>query len=613
MRSSGRVPDCRSRPPVAECGFCGPTTSSPFPTDPLPALITGLSDRCEIGEELGRGGMAVVYRAMDRRHARSVAIKVMRPGVLASGESADRFLREIRFAAQLTHPHILPLYDSGEIPHADGAPLLFYVMPLIAGGSLRDRLKAEQRLPVDQAIRLVRAVGAALDYAHRRNIVHRDVKPENILLQEGEPVVADFGVARALCEECEAVPGVTEPGVAVGTPVYMSPEQATADPSVDGRSDQYALACVLYELLTGEPPFGGSGPRKTMARHATEAPRSPRLGRPEIPAAVERALLQALAKDPAGRYASVAEFCDALVTPLSGLPDQPGGRGRRTIAVLPFTNATPHADNEYVSDGITEDLIHALAHVEGLQVSPRSSVFALKGRHEDVRAVGALLGASAVLDGKRPTRRRSIPDHRSTGRRDGRPVALVGALRPREPGHPRAAGRSGPEYRGHAPHPVPGPGGAGRGGTSAPVPTCCRRCSSSSRLSRRTPASRWPIPVSPKRILRSRGCRSSTTGTGRRPGGSSAGRSSSIHSMPAPGSGTPGTSRPWAGYPNRSRKGSAPSNSIRHRSPSAAVSAGCPAAADATGQGGRFRAQFSSQQHRNHSAVEHGMIDHGWR
>ncbi len=346
--------------------------------------------------------MSVVYLVHDRRHDRPVALKVLHGALLSSGEHADRFLREIRFAAQLTHPHILPLYDSGEIASPEGPPLLFYVMPLVAGGSLRDRLKAEHRLPVDQAIRLIRAAGAALDYAHRRNIVHRDVKPENILLQEGEPVVADFGVARALCDACDvagaALP-VTEPGVAVGTPVYMSPEQASGDPVIDARSDQYALACVLYELLTGQPPFAGSSARKTMARHATETPRSPRLDRPEIPAAVERALLQALAKDPAERYASVVEFCDALVTPLSGLPDQPGGRGRRTIAVLPFTNATPNADNEYVSDGITEELIHALAQVEGLQVSPRSSVFALKGKHEDVRAVGALLGASVVLEG----------------------------------------------------------------------------------------------------------------------------------------------------------------------------------------------------------------------
>lgn len=241
--------------------------------------------------------------------------------------------------------------------------------------------------------------------------MHRDVKPENIPLQEGEPVVADFGVARALCEACEAEPGVTEPGVAVGTPVYMSPEQATADPSVDGRSDQHALACVLYELLTGEPPFGGSGPRKAMARHAMEAPRSPRLGRPEIPAAVERALLQALAKDPVGRYASVAEFCDALVTPLSGLPDQPGGRGRRTIAVLPFTNATPNADNEYVSDGITEERDPRARPRRG--VAGLAPEFGLCAQGQ-ARGCSCRRGAAGGIGGagrECQTRWRPVPDH----------------------------------------------------------------------------------------------------------------------------------------------------------------------------------------------------------
>jgi len=352
-----------------------------------------------VEREIGRGGMSVVYLAHDRRHDRPVALKVLRSGLLTSREHADRFLREIRFAAQLTHPHILPLYDSGEIPDPAGIPLLFYVMPMVVGGSLRDRLKAEGRLPVEQAIRIVRAVGAALDYAHRRNVVHRDIKPENILMQEGEPVVSDFGVARGLCDECDPVPTVTEPGVAVGTPAYMSPEQASGDPVVNARSDQYALACVLYELLTGEPPFAGSGNRATMARHATEPARSPRVIRPEIPGAVERALLKALSKEPSERFASVTEFCEALVTPLSGLPDQPGAGARRTIAVLPFTNASPNPDNDYVSDGITDELIHALAQVEGLQVAPRTSVFALKGKYEDVRTVGALLGATVVLEG----------------------------------------------------------------------------------------------------------------------------------------------------------------------------------------------------------------------
>jgi serine/threonine-protein kinase len=370
-----------------------------LPEAPSEPLLRGLGERYVIEREIGRGGMSVVYLAHDRRHDRPVALKVLRSGLLTSREHADRFLREIRFAAQLTHPHILPLYDSGEIVDPAGTPLLFYVMPLVVGGSLRDRLKAEGRLAVEQAIRIVRAVGAALDYAHRRNVVHRDIKPENILMQEGEPVVSDFGVARGLCDDCDPVPSVTEPGMAVGTPAYMSPEQASGDPVVGARSDQYALACVLYELLAGEPPFAGSGNRATMARHATEPPRSPRAVRPEVPGAVERAVLKALTKEPSERFASVAEFCEALVTPLSGLPDQPGAGGRRTIAVLPFTNASPNPDNDYVSDGITDELIHALAQVEGLQVAPRSSVFALKGKYEDIRTVGALLGATVVLEG----------------------------------------------------------------------------------------------------------------------------------------------------------------------------------------------------------------------
>ncbi|HMV34058.1 MAG TPA: serine/threonine-protein kinase, partial [Gemmatimonadales bacterium] len=244
-----------------------PSAAVPAPGEARRAALAG---RYDLEGPIGQGGMAVVYRAQDRRHGRPVAIKAIRAGLLASGESADRFLREIRYAAQLGHPHILPLYDSGELPAPDGSALLFYVMPLVEGGSLRDLLRAEGRLPVGQAIRLVRAVGAALDYAHRRGILHRDIKPENVLLQEGEPVVADFGVARGLCDACEPPGSVTAPGMAVGTPDYMSPEQASGDPVLDARSDQYALACVLYELLTGLPPFTGSGPRATMARHATE-------------------------------------------------------------------------------------------------------------------------------------------------------------------------------------------------------------------------------------------------------------------------------------------------------------------------------------------------------
>ncbi len=371
----------------------------PPPTEShLELLARGLGGRYAVERELGRGGMSVVYLARDKRHDRPVALKVLQGRLLTSREHAERFLREIRFAAQLTHPHILPLYDSGQVPSASGDHVLYYVMPFVAGGSLRDRLKAEGRMPVDQAIRLTRAVGAALDYAHRRHIAHRDVKPENILLQEGEPVVADFGVARGLGDDYERDSGVTQPGVAVGTPAYMSPEQASGDPVVDARSDQYALGCVLYEMLTGDPPFSGTGARATMARQATEIPKSPRVARPEIPVPVENAVLRALAKEAGERFTSIAEFCDALVTPLSGLPE-PGDSNQRCIAVLPFANASPDPDNEYVSDGITEELINALAQVNGLRVSSKTSVFALKGRQEDIRSIGRMLSVSAVLEG----------------------------------------------------------------------------------------------------------------------------------------------------------------------------------------------------------------------
>jgi serine/threonine-protein kinase len=370
-----------------------------FMTDPTRQMLAGgLGERYTLERELARGGMSVVYRAHDRRHDRPVALKVLHGRLLTSPEHAERFLREIRFAAQLTHPHILPLYDSGEISGPGNRRMLYYVMPFVPGGSLRDRLRAEAPLPVDQALRLIRAVGNALDYAHRRQVVHRDIKPENILLHEGEPLVADFGVARALCDAQDAVT-VTEPGVAVGTPAYMSPEQASGEPLVDARSDQYALACVLYELLAGQPPFAGTGNRSTMARHVTEAPRPVRALRPEVPAAVESAVLRALAKEPADRFPTVGEFCEALVTPLSGLPDAPAPATHRSIAVLPFTNASPDPDLEYVSDGMTDELIHALSRVSGLSVAPRTSVYAFKGRGEDVRRIGAVLGVGTVLEG----------------------------------------------------------------------------------------------------------------------------------------------------------------------------------------------------------------------
>src|SRR5919112_1421047 len=255
-------------------------------------LQAAVADRYRIEEEIGRGGMATVYRAEDLKHGRKVAIKVLAPGAGPSYEP-QRFLREIRIAARLSHPQILPVHDSGE---CDG--LLYFVMPYAGCETLRDRLAREGQLPIDVALRIVRAVSAALAYAHRHGVVHRDIKPENILLHEGEPVVADFGVATALSAAGWEGAYVTDSGFAVGTPAYMSPEQASAEPTLDGRSDQYSLACVLYEMIAGEPPFAGTGARATMARHAIETPAPIRLRRPTVPAAIERTLAQALAKSP---------------------------------------------------------------------------------------------------------------------------------------------------------------------------------------------------------------------------------------------------------------------------------------------------------------------------
>jgi len=252
------------------------------------AVRGSLLDRYSIERELGRGGMAVVHLAEEKKHARKVAIKILKPEFTAS-VGAERFLREIGIAARLSHPHIVPLIDSGE---ADGQ--LYYVSPFIPGGSLRDRLEIEKRLPLAEALRIAQEIGAALDYAHRNGFIHRDVKPENILFADGHALLADFGVAHA----CYApgAPAITEGGLAVGTPAYMSPEQATAEEDVGAPSDVYSLACVVYEMLAGEPPFHGDSPRATMVRHVMETPRSVRVLRPDASTAVERTLRSALAK-----------------------------------------------------------------------------------------------------------------------------------------------------------------------------------------------------------------------------------------------------------------------------------------------------------------------------
>jgi len=356
-------------------------------------LRAAVADRYRIEEELGHGGMASVYLAEDLKHGRKVAIKVLLP---APGHSYEpqRFLREIRIAARLSHPQILPVHDSGE---CDG--LLYFVMPYAGCETLRDRLDREGQLPIDAALRITRAVGTALGYAHRHHVIHRDIKPENILLQEGEPVVADFGVATAMSAAGGDNIYITDRGFAVGTPAYMSPEQASAERDLDGRSDLYSLACVLYEMLAGQPPFAGSGARATMARHAIEPPPPIRSLRPTVPLAVELALQRGLAKSPSERFATMAEFCDALVAPAPIAVPMPGAPDQRSIAVLPFVNSSADPENEYFSDGMTDELITALSKVEGLQVASRTSVFALKSLREDVRTLGSRLNVATVLDG----------------------------------------------------------------------------------------------------------------------------------------------------------------------------------------------------------------------
>jgi serine/threonine protein kinase/tetratricopeptide (TPR) repeat protein len=357
------------------------------------SLQAAVADRYRIEEEIGRGGMGSVYLAEDLKHSRKVAIKVLLPDKGRAYEP-QRFLREIRIAARLSHPQILPVHDSGE---RDG--LLYFVMPYAGCETLRDRLTREGTLPIDVALRITRAVAAALDYAHRHNVIHRDIKPENILLHEGEPVVADFGVATAMSAAGGDNIYITDRGFAVGTPAYTSPEQASAERDLDGRSDLYSLACVLFEMLSGRPPFAGSSPRATMARHAIETPNPIRSLRPTVPLAVELALQRALAKTPAERFTTMAEFCDALVTPSPVPITVSSGSESRSIAVLPFVNASANPENEYFSDGMTDELINALTKVEGLQVASRTSVFAFKNLREDVRAIGARLNVSTLLEG----------------------------------------------------------------------------------------------------------------------------------------------------------------------------------------------------------------------
>ena len=274
------------------------------PPDPITRLNAALDGRYRIESELGEGGMATVYLAHDERHDRSVALKVLKPE-LAALMGGERFLSEIRTTANLQHPHILQLYDSGE---ADG--FLYFVMPFVEGETLRDRLDREKQLPVEEAVGLARAIAGALQAAHEQGVVHRDIKPANILLSHGEPVVADFGIALAVQEAGGG--RLTETGLSLGTPYYMSPEQATADRDPDARSDIYSLGSVLYEMLTGEPPFTGTTAQAVLGKILTTAPTNPTQLRQAIPLHIEAVVLKSLERLPADRFATASDFGAAL-------------------------------------------------------------------------------------------------------------------------------------------------------------------------------------------------------------------------------------------------------------------------------------------------------------
>jgi TolB-like protein/tetratricopeptide (TPR) repeat protein len=394
-------------------------------------LQDALGDRYRIERELGRGGMATVYLAHDLKHDRPVALKVLHPQ-LAASLGPERFLHEIRVAARLQHPHVLPVFDSGEAGTREaGGGQLWYTMPFVEGESLRDRLQRELQLPVDESVRLAREVAEALDHAHSEGVIHRDIKPENILLSRGHALVADFGVAKAV--QVSGGDKLTETGLTVGTPAYMSPEQASGGP-VDGRSDVYALGCVLYEMLAGEPPFTGPTPQAIIARRFTEAARPLRHVREAVPPALEHAISKALARVPADRFATAARFAEALtstdVEPAAAaagpkpirrlaliataavaalglalgvlgdrLSVETGRNPIQSLAVLPLQNLSGDADQEYLADGMTEALIVKLAGIRALRVMSRTSVMQYKGARKPLPDIANALKVDAVVEG----------------------------------------------------------------------------------------------------------------------------------------------------------------------------------------------------------------------
>jgi serine/threonine-protein kinase len=358
------------------------------------ALRVELRDRYAIEEKIGSGGMADVYRALDVRHGRPVAIKVLRRAI-GSAMEADRFAREIEIAARLQHPNILPVYDSGE-----SAGTLFYTMPYVTDGSLRARLDRLKTIPLPDAMDIVREVADALAFAHRCQIVHRDIKPENILFLADHAVVADFGIARAI--ESLSQERLTLAGCGLGTPEYMSPEQAFGEADIDGRSDIYSLACVAYEMLAGTPPHRGASAIAILHNKATQPVQSLAVRRADL-ASLDAVLARALAPDAAKRFTSAVEFAGAL-RDSAGRVDAvrvtvDPGRSGSSIVVLPFANVSGGHDDDYLSDGVTEDLTYALARLPDLRVVARTSAFMFKDHGDDARTIGQRLGVRHLLEG----------------------------------------------------------------------------------------------------------------------------------------------------------------------------------------------------------------------
>ena len=406
-------------------------------SDFLERLQRALPERYTVERELGRGGMATVVLARERHPNRQVAIKVLEPG-LTERLGHERFLREIDLLSSLTNPHIVPIYAAGE-----AGDMLYYVMPYVKGETLRARLRREGALPLPTALRIAAEIAEALEHAHRNNVVHRDVKPENILLHDGYALVTDFGVAKAI--SAAGPDQITETGIAVGTPAYMSPEQASGKPEIDGRTDIYALGCVLFEMLTGAPPFGAGTADTVLAKHVTEPPPSPRARVPGIPLDVEHTVLKALAKAPSARYQSAAEFAEQLLVlrgnQTSGSLRATVGRGvlsrllqgwrgriavalgvvvvavvawqltkgsgpilratpgnyRDSVSVMPVRNLTRDAWLDRVGDALTYDVIASLQRIPELKASAYVSVRAQAPESLQVRDLGVALGVRLVL------------------------------------------------------------------------------------------------------------------------------------------------------------------------------------------------------------------------